>query len=206
MWAGIRQAQLSAASLPMVGFSTNADRAQGCDVHPPAKQDCARRLAHSALGLVYKNPSIAWRSPTFKSQAAADDGSVTITLKDVSAEGLHELFPWNYHGAPGVYFNGSDRSPGAITPLPLFDCAAQDKAGPGTCAWAAVQTSSGDWVNATITMKGKTVTFTPKISCAIWKRVCAARGTAYAWGSVPMMSLYDAGTHLPVIGWNTSVP
>ena len=53
MWAGLRQAQMSAASLPMVGWSTNADRAQGCDVHPTQKQDCARRLAHSALALKY---------------------------------------------------------------------------------------------------------------------------------------------------------
>ena len=57
-------------------------------MHPPAKQDCAKRLAHSALALVY-NHTIAWRSPTFLSQAASPtDGSVTITLKGVSASGI----------------------------------------------------------------------------------------------------------------------
>jgi hypothetical protein len=81
-WAALRDAQMSAAALPMVGWSTNADRAQGCDVHPPAKQDCARRLANSALALVY-NESIAWRSPRLLSQVASPtDGSVTITLSD----------------------------------------------------------------------------------------------------------------------------
>ena len=25
---------------------------------------------------------------------------------------------------------------------------------------------------------------------------------AYAWGGVPLMSLYDKHTHLPVLGWN----
>lgn len=36
-WAGLRDAQMSAAGMPMVGWSTNADRAQGCEkmaAHP----------------------------------------------------------------------------------------------------------------------------------------------------------------------------
>ena len=32
-----------------------------------------------------------------------------------------------------------------------------------------------------------------------------AVASAYGWGSVPMMSLYDAETNLPVIGWNKTI-
>ena len=196
MWAGLRQAQMSAASLPMVGWSTNADRAQGCDVHPTQKQDCARRLAHSALALKYGR-HLAWRSPTFRSQAAGPGGSVTIELNDVSDGGLHEVFPFNYLNT---------RGPSGTGPVvPMFDCAAHDKAGPGTCAWAAVQLANGAWANATIAARARSVTFTPMVSSAERAALGPPLATAYAWGSVPMMSLYDAGTGLPVLGWNVSL-
>ena len=40
----------------------------------------------------------------------------------------------------------------------MFDCAAHDE---GTCAWAAVQLGGGAWANASITLHGASVTFTP---------------------------------------------
>jgi hypothetical protein len=30
-------------------------------------------------------------------------------------------------------------------------------------------------------------------------------GSAYGWGSVPMLNVYDARTNLPVLPWNRSV-
>lgn len=195
-WAALRDAQMSATLLPMVGWSTNADRAQGCDVHPPAKQDCARRLANSALALVY-NESIAWRSPRFLSQVALPSGSVTITLSDISPKGLKSVFPFNYQHTRGASGTGPE--------VPIFDCAAHDKAGPGTCAWAAVKLANAGWVNATITVLSgsSSVKFTPQINhTVVMNRPIA---TAYGWGSVPMLSLYDAETELPVIGWNETI-
>ena len=185
----------------MVGWSTNADRAQGCDVHPPAKQDCARRLAGSALALVY-NRSVAWRSPTFASQvaAAASGGAVTVTLRDVGAAGLQEVYPFNYQHTRGMSGTGPV--------VPVFDCAAHDRAAPGTCAWAAVKLSTGAWANATVTLGaggGPAVTFTPDIPAAARASLGRSLASAYAWGSVPMMSLYDRTTQLPVLGWNESV-
>jgi hypothetical protein len=33
----------------------------------------------------------------------------------------------------------------------------------------------------------------------------AVLGSAYGWGSIPLLSAYDAGTDLPVLPWNESV-
>ena len=46
------------------------------------------------------------------------------------------------------------------------------------------------------------VKFTPDAAQAVARPSVAS---AYGWGSVPMMSLYDAETDLPVIGWNETV-
>jgi hypothetical protein len=186
--------------------STNADRAQGCDVHPPAKQDCAKRLADSAMALVYKR-NVAWRSPTFNSQMASptSGGAVKITLNDVSDAGLHETYPFNYQHTRGASGTGPV--------VRNFDCTVHDVAGPGTCAWAAVKLATGQWVNATVTIappsggasSSPQLTFTPDMPAAARASVGASVASAYAWGSVPMMSLYDKHTALPVLGWNESV-
>jgi sialate O-acetylesterase len=211
-WAGLREAQMSAASMPMVGWATNADRAQGCDVHPPAKQDCAKRLARSALNLHYNLSNIAWRSPTFKSQSAVAtlNGTVRISLNTVSSSGLKLVFPFNYMHTRGK---------GGTGPVvPTFDCNAHDQASPGTCAWASVQLSTGKWVNATISIANGSnnggdgdgggeqdhLVFTPDVPVHELS-AGAALGSAYAWGGVPMMSVYDAGTDLPLLGWNKSL-
>ena len=161
----------------------------------PAKQDCARRLADSALAMVYHRSTmtstslahlsllalhastnavsamsrglrhaaggfvligarfrddqslwlcmpelgpasgVAWRSPRFKSQVAAPagehTGAITISLTDVGAAGLHEVYPFNYRHTRGTSGTGPV--------VPVFDCAAHDLAAPGTCAWAVRQ-------------------------------------------------------------------
>ena len=45
--------------------------------------------------------------------------------------------------------------------------------------------------------------FTPDAAQAVARPSVAS--AAYGWGSVPMMSLYDAETDLPGIGWNETV-
>ena len=56
----MREAQMAAATLPTVGWATNADKGDGCNIHPPAKQFCAHRLAAASLALRYSTP----RSPS----------------------------------------------------------------------------------------------------------------------------------------------
>lgn len=93
--------QTTAALLPKVGWAANQDHCDGCNIHPPAKQFCADRLATSAMALQY-NKSILWRSPTFKSQVAAESPpSMTITVDDVSPAGLTtDHFPVSMRESP----------------------------------------------------------------------------------------------------------
>ena len=96
--------QMSALSLPNVGYATNADHGAGCNIHPPPKQYCAKRLASSALALVYKR-EVMWKSPSFESQTAyASPPSVTVSFNDVSSGGLRDdQYPFNYSAAFGPY-------------------------------------------------------------------------------------------------------
>ena len=120
----------------------------------------------------------------------------------VDHAGLKAVFPFNYQHTRGASGTGPV--------VPMFDCAAHDKAGPGTCAWAAVKLGSR-WLNATITLlNSSSVKFTPDMAAARNGSGSgllggAAVASAYGWGSVPMMSLYDAETNLPVIGWNKTI-
>ena len=107
---------------------------------------------------------------------------------------MKEVYPFNYRHTKGVSGTGPV--------VAAFDCASHDKAGPGTCAWAALKLGSGKWVNATVSAHGSAVKFTPDAAQAAARPSVAS---AYGWGSVPMMSLYDTETDLPVIGWNETV-
>jgi hypothetical protein len=167
---GMRNAQMAAQKLPKVGYATNADHGAGCNIHPPPKQYCGKRLANSALALQY-NKSIAWKSPTFKSQVATGP-SVTVTLNDVSMGGVSaDTYPFNY-------LNG------------LTNCSALNAKTPGTCAWASVKLGD-EWVNATVTVKGAEVTLTAAARSLDGASVAVPTGSAYAWGSVPLMNLCE---------------
>jgi hypothetical protein len=102
--------QMAALALPKVGYATNADHGAGCNIHPPPKQFCARRLAASAMAIAYGHP-VAWRSPSFSSQranvavaanvvanTAASSPSVTVKLRDVSLAGVRDdPYPYHYY-------------------------------------------------------------------------------------------------------------
>lgn len=123
--------QMPALRLPKVGYATNADHGAGCNIHPPPKQFCAKRLANSALALEY-GKAIQWKSPSFGSQSAsASPPSVTVQFNDVGAAGLRDdQYPFNYLGGK-------------------FNCTAEA----GKCAWAELQfVPGGPWVNATVTL------------------------------------------------------
>jgi hypothetical protein len=190
----MRNAQLAAADLPRVGWATNADHGAGCNVHQPWKQYVGKRLGDSALAIQY-GQNLMWRSPSYKSAAvtvtrhgqAGDDVdsrwrqlTTTVSLNDVHSAGLDTTYPWNY-------VNG-------------LNCTLQNAKVPGTCAWAAVKLSSGKWLNATLTSQGQTVSLT-----VIAKAPETVVATAYGWGPVPLMSIYDKGSGLPVVPWNCSL-
>eukprot|EP01052_Picozoa_sp_SAG31_P003073 SAG31_NODE_114_length_24318_cov_16.787481_19_plen_185_part_00 len=138
--ADMREAQMSALALPMVGYATNADHGAGCNVHPPAKQYCSKRLADSALALNYGR-KVSWRSPSFVSSTAsatANSISVIVAFKDVSAAGLTtDVVPFN----SGTVYGGG-----------LVNCTKLNAAQPDTCAWATIQLHSGERLNATVSV------------------------------------------------------
>jgi len=170
------------AALHVVGYATNADHGAGCNIHPPPKQYCGKRLANSALALEYGR-DVAWRSPSFASQvASAAPPSVKISLSDVSAAGLRDdVYPFNYLGG-------------------AFNCSAQA----GKCAWAELLLADGSWVNATLSLAdGSALTLTASAVPAA--SAGAPLASRYGWGAVPMLSLYDRGTGLPVLPWYENI-
>ena len=210
----MRDVQLEAATLPMVGYATAADWGGGCNIHCPDKEAPGSRLANAALALQYGR-NVSWRSPTYASASAlavrlaetAAPATATVMLHDVGAAGLTaDVYPHNHNSTP--------RS-GGILPT---NCTAAMllNHGPPQCVWAALQLDGGAWLNASVavspTGKELVLTATPSDMAAFWRRRSAAAAalavvtaTAYAWGPIPMMSAYDLATDLPVLGWNRTL-
>jgi hypothetical protein len=165
-----------------IGYATNADYGAGCNVHPPNKKPCGIRLGNSALALQYNKTDIQWKSPSYSFASAGIDGEearVAVDLADVSDDGLLTIYPHNQLAG-------------------TFNCTAQE---PGTCAWASIHLSHEGWVNATIVTEGEQLVLTATVTTSGQNVI----GSAYGWGSVPMLSVYDAQTNLPVLPWNKSV-
>ncbi|CAB9520745.1 Sialate O-acetylesterase [Seminavis robusta] len=194
--AMMRQAQMAVLEvLPSIGYSTNADHGAGCNIHPPPKQFCGKRVAYSALAIQYGYDDYHWKSPSYskatltKSPTTNNDIMVTIDLVDVTSKGLYMMMDEPYNSLNGT-----------------FDCAKQL---PGTCAWASVKLSTQtEWVNATLSIQ-----FPNQVVFTVTKQQqlvehdddATIEATSYGWGSVPMLTLYDAGTDLPVLPWKEPV-
>jgi len=213
---------------PNIGYATNADYGAGCNIHPPSKQYCGKRLGRSALALHYGQSNIHWKSPSYHeggpvtikkkvrttTHTAANtvEIKVALLLKDVaSPNGLYLL------EEPHNLMNGT------------FDCSQQV---PGTCAYPQILLNDDryGWVNATIEISSN------KPSEIVFRAVVeeekerinnrnggfeeqqkeqqrglrvstnlTALATSYGWGGVPMMTLYDAQTNLPVLPWKETL-
>jgi hypothetical protein len=70
------------------------------------------------------------------------------------------------------------------------------------------------WLNATVTVPSddlRSLLLTAQLPPARqppapWVAAApAVMGSAYGWGPIPMMNVYDKGTGLPVLGWNESM-
>ena len=227
----MREAQMAALALPNVGYATNADHGMGCSIHPAEKQHIGKRLADVALGIVYKS-GVQWKSPTYKSakqtaMGVGDHGrsgsgatvALEIALNDVSSRGLYTIYPYNYY---------SEGYGSHATQVPtIVDCTSTFPSGPAQntsmetqCAWAALQISgSNAWLNATVTVSADSESMVltadvpahlvPGAGASAASRADGAAvsvvASAYGWGPIPMMSVYDTDTELPVLPWNTSV-
>ena len=180
--AQMRQAQLAALALPRVAVATNADHGDGCYIHPHNKRPCGTRLGDTALHLVYGGES--QKSPTYLSASGSASGGSTVVTVQLSDAGLLELRP-----PANMRPDGGNNT---------VDCAVENAKVPNTCAWGAVELAGHGWLNATtVGVQGNTM----KLTVAGIGSVVA---TAYGWGAIPMMSVYDSVTSLPVLPWNSS--
>lgn len=174
----MREAQMQALKLPKIGYATNADHGAGCNIHPPSKQFCGKRLGNSALAIQYGKQK-QWRSPSYKfASATVKDGiaTVSVTLADVGESGLTtDVYPANY--------------------VPKLICANNTN-----CAWASIELASGDSLNATVTASGSALL----LQAAVPKGAVIT-ASSYGWGPIPLMSAYDVVTQLPVLPWKRNL-
>ena len=165
---------MAAVTLQGAGYAVNSDHGAACNIHPPQKQNCGRRLGNAALALQYKK-SVTYKSPSFAS-AQLGAASATITLNDVTPAGL-VLLPSANAGT--------------------VNCTASK----GTCAWAALQFDdpANSWVNASVALtadaQGMVLSAPPPAGSS---KVTAS---SYAWGAIPFMTVYLADADLPVRAW-----
>eukprot|EP00310_Coccolithus_braarudii_P025044 CAMPEP_0183334410 /NCGR_PEP_ID=MMETSP0164_2-20130417/3020_1 /TAXON_ID=221442 /ORGANISM="Coccolithus pelagicus ssp braarudi, Strain PLY182g" /LENGTH=504 /DNA_ID=CAMNT_0025503537 /DNA_START=229 /DNA_END=1743 /DNA_ORIENTATION=+ len=198
--------QMAALALPKVGYATQADRGgrgpYGCDIHPEELSVCARRLATSALYLQYGLAQHAeWESPSFASQLATNSPpSMEVSLSNVSAAGLEERFPRNYATITTSAAGISNCSTCRLCSAARGKCSHRSV----KCAWAQLLFADGQWVNATISIApgGGALTLTPVVAPTGSSCDGAPVGSRYGWAALPMMSLYDKKTGLPVLPWS----
>ena len=171
----MRSAQMAAVATQGAGYAVNADHGAGCNIHPPQKQNCGRRLANSALALQYKQP-VAWRSPAYAAAAPGGAlGTAAIALRDAGA---------------GLELRASANAG-------TLNCTAAK----GVCAWASLlfDDAAGAWVNASVALSGDGAGVL--LSAPPPPGATKVVGTSYGWGAVPFLTVYARGGDLPVLPW-----
>ena len=73
------------------------------------------------------------------------------------------------------------------------------------CAWAELQLADGKWVNATIASSPAALTLTAAAAPLAGAGAGTPLASRYGWGAVPMLSVYDKGTGLPLLPWSEKV-
>ena len=222
--AQMRAAQMVALGLPRVGYSTNADHGAGCYIHPHNKRPCGTRLGNAALGLVYNRSTVHWKSPSYLSASTSGStagSALVVTVALADAESL-ELRP-----AANMHPDGANTTLTANGPNTTIDlahcCPSATATAACQCAWGAVEVAGQGWLNASISVKGGAILLTVKpkqpaatASAATTTSTAAAAsggreeevpvvlGSAYGWGAIPMLTVFESSTGLPVLPWNSS--
>jgi hypothetical protein len=203
--AGMRQAQMAGAALPRVGYATYADCGQG-ELHPTNKWRTGARLGNSALSIQFRQ-AVPWISPTYESASvtrAGDTVAVTVTLGNATM--LQTTAPFNTPQCQRQTRCLAEQHPPGCVNVPANGTSYPINVG-GDCGWAAIQSSDGGWVNATVTVQGEQVVLEAP-AALIQGDVIA---TSYGWGVYAMISTYTAdevaggGGGLPVLPWNRTI-
>jgi len=102
-WAGVREAELQVSqTVPNTGLAVSVDRGEIYNIHPPNKQDVAKRLALVALAQTYGQKNECF-GPTYKAMKT-EDHAIRLTF-DHLAGGLMSLGA----GLTGFEIAGADR-------------------------------------------------------------------------------------------------
>ena len=107
----------------------------------------------------------------------------------------------------GLNLNGTADYPGSVD----GNCTHLNTMNPGTCAWAALEISRTWWVNTTVSIDQTGTKMVLSAVLPLEVRAVLGRdstpvvtGSAYGYGSIPMLSVVNRDTRLPVLPWNTS--
>jgi sialate O-acetylesterase len=82
-WAGVQEAQLKSLSFPNTGMAVTIDIGEPLNVHPPNKQEVARRLALNALAKTY-GKNVIYSGPIYRSMRT-DDGKAVICFEPLQS-------------------------------------------------------------------------------------------------------------------------
>jgi sialate O-acetylesterase len=85
-WAGLRESQLKALSVPNTGMAVAIDLGEWNDIHPDNKKDVGERLALIGEKLGYGNNDIVYSGPVY--QSSRIDGNKIILSFNQSGSGL----------------------------------------------------------------------------------------------------------------------
>jgi sialate O-acetylesterase len=85
-WAGVRESQLKALSVPNTGMAVAIDLGEWNDIHPDNKKDVGERLALIGEKLAYGNNDIVYSGPLY--QSSRIDGNKIILSFNQTGSGL----------------------------------------------------------------------------------------------------------------------
>jgi len=78
-WAGLREAQFQALSVPNTGMAVTVDLGEWNDIHPLNKKDVGERLALCAFNMAYGEKSLEYMGPIYQS-AKTEGNKITVTF------------------------------------------------------------------------------------------------------------------------------
>lgn len=169
-----RQSQLSALTLPNVGFATAVDLGdisspQG-NIHPRNKQEVSRRLAQSARAVVYGQKSVVWKGP--------------LATKAVIG------VPQNSSSIQIIISFDNSTTEGGLKLKPVPNC---PQSGVTWCSGLEVTMSDSKKYPAVGSIEGATFKITASVLPSL-----KVKSVSYAWAPWPLCFLYN-GEGLPAI-------
>jgi sialate O-acetylesterase len=178
--ADLRASQLSALSLPSVGYANAVDLGDPVSpfdpIHPRNKQEVSARLVLAARHIAYGENTVVWEGPTFSSASqSVSNGVATIQLNFIT------------YGQTGIYSKQAS-------------CPSQVPS--NTCANWEVQLSDGNWYAAS-NVASSTMTNDITVTLTLPSSSLTVKGIRYAYAIWPLITLFSA-EGLPVVPFSYS--